>query len=107
MIDLKECSKIIFDHATKNGKCLPKNAFGKTLQVEDTVSQILSHQINFVERCALEEAISICKDDVLLLQHDSLVSRNRLDVKVIEEEFFRKTGYRLSILKTQIQPKLK
>jgi len=84
---------------------LPKNAFGKTLQTKATASQILSHQINGVERCALEAAISVCTDDVLLLQHDALVSRRRLDVKVIEEEIFQKTGYRFSISETQIQPK--
>lgn len=103
--EIKECSKLISDHATKNGKCLPKNAFGKTLQAKATISQIISHQINGVERCALEAAISVCQDDVLLLQHDSLVSRKRLDVKIIEEEIFQKTGYRLSISETQIQPK--
>jgi hypothetical protein len=105
--EIKKCRKIIVDHATKNGRCLPKNAFGKTLQAKSTTSQILSHQINGVERCALEAAISVCKDDVLLLQHDALVSRKRLDVKVIEEKIFQKTGYHLAISETQIQPKLK
>jgi len=104
--EIKKCSRLIVNHATKNGQSLPKNAFGKTLQGKTTVSQILSHQINGVERCALEAAISVCMDDVVLLQHDALVSRKRLDFKVIEEEIFRKTGYRFSILETQIQPKL-
>jgi len=103
--EIKKCSKLIANNATKNGQYPPKNAFGKTLQGKATVSQILSHQINGVERCALEAAISVCQDDVVLLQHDSLVSRKRLDVNIIEEAIFSKTGYRLSISETLIQSK--
>ena len=104
--DLKIASQLITDQATKSGMCLPKNAYGKTLLGKSSGSQILSHLVQGVERCALEAAISICKDDVVLLQHDAIVTKKRLEKSSLENEILQKTGFKLMIDEKQLQPNL-
>jgi hypothetical protein len=104
--DLKVACKLISDQATNSGECLPKNRYGKTLQGKSSPSQVLSHMVQGVERCALEAAIALCKEDVVLLQHDALVSKRKLDVSSLESTILKKTGFKLSITEQQIQPNL-
>lgn len=91
---------------TANGSLT--NAVGKAIKpIEDgerqSPAQLLSHLVTGIEAKALQTAINLFKDDIVLLQHDGWVATRRIDHKLVEQTVAQETGITLNLVWEQVQ----
>jgi len=86
---------------TANGSLT--NAFGKAIEGKAKTVEQLAHLIQGVEAKALQAAIDLYPNDIVLLQHDGFAASTRLSDKTIMDAVFKATGYRLLLEEKIIQ----
>jgi len=103
--DITRARKVILKNwkLTPNGMGLT-NGFGKAISVKATPVQKLAHLTQGVEAKALQTAINLYPNDIVLLQHDGFAATRRLDDKAIMDAVEQATGYRLKLEEMRIQP---
>lgn len=109
--DIEQARRVILAGWGRNRRGNLVNDFGKTLQLKPkgakrvTVSpaQQLAHLIQGVEALALKAVIDLFPDDIVLLQHDGFVSKERQDVRAISAALEAATGYQFGIKEERIQ----
>ena len=87
---------------TANGSLT--NGFGKAIKATATPVQKLAHLTQGVEAKALQTAINLYPNDIVLLQHDGFAATRRLSDKVIMDAVEQATGYSLELEEKRIQP---
>jgi hypothetical protein len=98
--DLFEGRRLILDKWPKTRNSI-KNDMGKSTRFKhkggkrEKPENLLAHIIQGVEAKALMTAIDLYPDDIVLLMHDGFVSKNKLDIPLIERAVYKATGYRL------------
>lgn len=95
--DIKQARSIILKiwKRTANGSL--SNIFGKAIAGDAKPEEQLAHLIQGVEALALQTAIKLQPNDIVLLQHDGFAATRRLSAKAITEAVFQATGYRLEL----------
>jgi len=86
---------------TANGSLT--NAFGKAIGGKTKTVEQLAHLIQGVEAKALQAAIDLYPNDIVLLQHDGFAASTRLSAKAIMDAVFKATDYRLLLEEKIIQ----
>lgn len=85
---------------TANGRLT--NAFGKAISGREPVERQLAHLLQGVEAKALQAAVNLYPDDIVLLQHDGFSATSRLDMEAIQASVFSATGYHLQLEEKRI-----
>lgn len=99
--------KLILDGWAKSRNTI-SNDMGKRIKLKkqdgkpEASEKLLAHIIQGVEAKALKAAIDVYPDEIVLLMHDGFVAKRSLDVQLIENEIYDKTGYRLELSKQVI-----
>jgi len=103
--DITRARKVILKNwkPTPNGLGLA-NGFGKAISVKATPVQKLAHLTQGVEAKALQTAINLHPNDIVLLQHDGFAATRKLSIKAIMDAVEQATGYRLELEEKRIQP---
>ncbi len=94
--DLKEGGEAILQGWPKRRTTM-LNAADKWVGNKEPKRVRLAHLIQGVEAKALERAIELYPDDILLLMHDGFVTSGTVDTRLIEREILKATGYRLEL----------
>lgn len=63
----------------------------------------MAHLIQGIEAKALQAAVNLYPNDIVLLQHDGFAATARLDVSAITDAVFSATGYCLELEEERIQ----
>ncbi|GAB3362684.1 MULTISPECIES: hypothetical protein [Giesbergeria] len=79
------------------------NAFGKAIDGKARAVEQMAHLVQGVEAKALQTAIDLYPNKIVLLQHDGFASTSKLNVGVITEAVFQATGYRLELEEDRIR----
>jgi len=95
--DIKQARPIILKSWKRTANGSLSNAFGKAITADAAPKQQLAHLIQGVEAVALQTAIKLQPNDIVLLQHDGFAATRRLSAKAITEAVFQATGYRLEL----------
>lgn len=89
--------KIILKNWKRTANGSLTNIFGKAIKGTETKPQQLAHLIQGVEAKALQAAINLNANEMVLLQHDGFVATEQLNKEAIMEAVFDATGYRLTL----------
>lgn len=73
------------------------NAFGKAIDGKARAVEQMAHLIQGVEAKALQTAIDLYPNRIVLLQHDGFAATAKLNVGAITQAVFKATGYRLEL----------
>lgn len=95
--DIKQARSIILKSWKRTANGSLSNMFGKAIAGDAKPEEQLAHLIQGVEALALQTAIKMHPNDIVLLQHDGFASTRRLSDKAIMEAVFQATGYRLEL----------
>ena len=95
--DISQARSIILKSWKRTANGSLSNAFGKAIAADAKPEEQLAHLIQGVEALALQTAIKMHPNDIVLLQHDGFASTRRLSDKAIMEAVFQATGYRLEL----------
>jgi hypothetical protein len=93
--DIKMASDAILSSCASTPKGWKVNAFDKSIPGTAKKAQQMAHLLQGVEAKALQAVINRYPDDIVLVQHDGFVSRQKLDANEASEAIFTATGYRL------------
>ena len=80
------------------------NAFGKAIKATARPVEQMAHLTQGIEAKALQTALNLYPESIVLLQHDGFASIHRLDTKAITDAIFEVTGYNLELEEKVIQP---
>jgi hypothetical protein len=86
---------------TANGSLT--NAFGRAIPGKAKQAEQMAHLIQGVEAKALQAAIKLYPDEIVLLQHDGFAATTRLDVLTITDDVLSATGYQMELEEELIQ----
>lgn len=95
--DIRQARSVILKSWKRTANGSLSNAFGKAIAGDAKPEEQLAHLIQGVEALALQTAINMHPNDIVLLQHDGFVSTRRLSDKAIMEAVFQAIGYRLEL----------
>jgi anti-sigma factor ChrR (cupin superfamily) len=95
--DIKQARSTILKSWKRTANGSLSNMFGKAIAGDAKPEEQLAHLIQGVEALALQTAIKMHPNDIVLLQHDGFASTRRLSDKAIMEAVFQATGYRLEL----------
>jgi len=79
------------------------NEMGKRIKSDDSPAKVLAHIIQGAEAKALNIAIDLFPNDVVLLMHDGFVTYEPVSTTVIEDAVLEATGYRLTLTGERIE----
>jgi len=95
--DIKQARSTILKSWRRTANGSLSNMFGKAIAADAKPEEQLAHLIQGVEALALQTAIKMHPNDIVLLQHDGFASTRRLSDKAIMEAVLQATGYRLEL----------
>lgn len=101
--DITTAQKHILGGWTRTANGRLTNEFGKSIAATEKPRKQLAHLIQGVEAKALQTAINLYPDSIVLLQHDGFASTSRLDSTRIQHEVRAVTGYDLVLEEERIQ----
>lgn len=100
--DIQAGRKAIIDGSPKRPRTIV-NAVGKSIQLKRPPEDILAHLLQGVEVQALQAALDLYRDNIVLLMHDGFVSLRPLSIPRIVAAMSTATGYDLRVVEEKIQ----
>lgn len=93
--ELNEARGIILNGWSKvRGKIT--NDLGKKIDASEEDKKLLAHILQGIEAKALREVIRLHPDSIELALHDGFVTKDTINIPLIEEAIFQSTGFRLT-----------
>jgi hypothetical protein len=101
--DIQKAQGLILKSWTRTANGLV-NAFGKAIESNARPVEKMAHLTQGVEAKALQIALNLYPESIVLLQHDGFASTSKLDSNAITEAVFKEIGYHLELEGKVIQP---
>lgn len=102
--DISRARDTLIARCERSSKGWIKNAFGKTVSPAATKVQQFAHLLQGAEAKALQAAINLYPDQIVLAQHDGFVSKSRIDMTALEHAVLTATGFALRYEERQLRP---
>jgi len=100
--NIKEGRNVILKNWPKTANGLV-NGFGKAIASNAKPVEQIAHLTQGVEAKALQTALDMHPNEIVLLQHDGFATTSRIDIKAITDAVWETTGYHLNLEEKLIQ----
>ena len=101
--DISTARKIILKKFPRTANGSLTNACGNAISGKATSAKKLAHLLQGIEAKALQSALELYPNLIVLVQHDGFAAKAKLDISAIVSAVFKATGYKLELKEKRIQ----